>query len=215
MTQSAALAQQEPTADPRRGPGRPRHTDTEPRAYRAALDLFGRRGWSGLTLDGVATHAGIGKSSIYLRWKDKRQLLLEAVRDLQTHLDRPETDGLGIRDYLIAHARARADLFLGEHGPALANLYSAVVADREDFAEVCEEDITRGMRALAPRVERAVTDGELAEGTPVVALLDAIEGAIFFHVVLMPDARSPDEVKAGLGQYVATVVDVQLRGVPR
>lgn len=60
--------------------GRPRQTDIEPRSYVAVVDLSSQHGWAGLSLDAVATRAGMGKSTIYLRWKSKRDLLLEAVR---------------------------------------------------------------------------------------------------------------------------------------
>src|SRR4051794_13301982 len=153
----------------RRGPGRPRHADTEARAYRAVLELFGRRGWAGLSLDGVATHAGIGKSSIYLRWKDKRDLLLDALRDLESHLTVPvDIAGVTLRDHLVAHARARAELYLGEHGPALSHLYSAAQANPVEFEEIRQERISRGLLVLTDRIEKAVDEGELPKDTPVM-----------------------------------------------
>ncbi|MFC7403958.1 TetR/AcrR family transcriptional regulator [Georgenia alba] len=210
MTQPAALAPVTNPTTPRRGPGRPRHAETEPRAYRAALELFGRRGWAGLTLDGVATHAGIGKSSIYLRWRGKEDLLLDAVRDLQSRLPVPDTTGMGVRDYLLTHALARAELFRSDFGQALANLYAAAASDPEDFAELCSVDVARGMRTHAWRVEQAVADGELGPQTRVEPLLEAIEGAIFVHAVCSRAGRSDHE--GGVEDFVATVVDVQLRG---
>ncbi|MFD1717852.1 TetR/AcrR family transcriptional regulator [Georgenia deserti] len=206
MVQSAELAPSEPSIA-RRGPGRPRHADTEPRAYRAALELFGRRGWAGLTLDGVASHAGIGKSSIYLRWRGKRELLLEAVRHLRSQMDVPDTDSLDIRDCLVAHATARARLLRGEYGPAVVSLFAAVASDPEAFAELSDEDVVRGLRALAPRVEQAIADGELRTGTPVSALLDAIEGAVLVQAVLAPVGEAGQ-----LEEYVAGLVDLELDG---
>lgn len=197
----------------RRGPGRPRHADTEERAYRAVLELFGQKGWAGLSLDGVATHAGIGKSSIYLRWKDKRDLLLDALRDLDSHLSTPEgSDELGIRDYLVAHTQARAELYLGEHGPAIAHLYSAAQANPVEFEEIRQEGISRGLLSFAGRVEKAVEAGELPADTPVEHLLDAIEGAVLVHV-LLSSPSSKEKFRAGMADYVAKLVDIQLRGI--
>ena len=197
----------------RRGPGRPRHADTEARAYHAVLELFGKKGWAGLSLDGVATHAGIGKSSIYLRWKDKRDLLLDALRDLETHLAVPDDiAGVTIRDHLVAHARARAELYLGEHGPALSHLYSAAQANPVEFEEIRQERITRGVLALTGRIEKAIEDGELPKDTPNQHLLDAIEGAVMVHVLFNPPA-SRDELRAGIDAYVTRLVAIQLRGI--
>jgi AcrR family transcriptional regulator len=197
----------------RRGPGRPRHADTEARAYRAVLELFGQKGWSGLSLDGVATHAGIGKSSIYLRWKDKRDLLMDALHDLEEHVVVPEeTENLGIRDYLVAHATARAELYLGEHGSALSHLYSAAQANPAEFAEIRQQNISRGVLSLHGRIEQACAAGELPHDTPVDQLLDAIEGAVLVHV-LFNSPRSTDGLRAGIKDYVGVLVDIQLRGV--
>lgn len=210
MSDVVAAAQR--TEQPRRGPGRPRRADTESRAYRAALALLGQRGWSGLTLDGVATHAGLGKSSIYLRWNDKGELLLDAVRDLQDRVPLPQTDGLGIRDQLVVHARARADLLLGEYGPAMANLCTATAADPEALAQVRQVDLARGVCALTDRVEEAVAAGELPPGTVVRPLLEAIEGAILVHILVAP-TQTVAEIRADLDRYISALVDAQLRAL--
>lgn len=215
MTEMVAPAPPTAAGRPqRRGPGRPRHADTEPRAYRSALEIFGRRGWAGLTLDGVASHAGIGKSSIYLRWNDKGELLLDAVRDLQRRVPAPDTEGLGIRDLLVAHARARADLLTGDYGPALANLCTAAAADPDVLDEIRKVDLARGMCALTEQVEEAVRGGELAPGTAVGPLLEAIEGSILVHYLVNPTAPA-EELRAGLEGYVTALVDHQLRPLAR
>jgi AcrR family transcriptional regulator len=66
-------------AVPRRGRGRPRTPGAEKRIIDAALEEYGEHGWSGFTMDGVARRAGVGKSTVYLRWQDKDSLLTEAV----------------------------------------------------------------------------------------------------------------------------------------
>jgi AcrR family transcriptional regulator len=68
-----------PPGEPRRGRGRPRTPGAEKRIIDAALLEYGEQGWSGFTMDGVARRAGVGKSTVYLRWQDKDSLLSEAV----------------------------------------------------------------------------------------------------------------------------------------
>lgn len=65
--------------EPRRGRGRPRTPGAEERILDAALEEYGEHGWSGFTMDAVARRAGVGKSTVYLRWHDKDALLTEAV----------------------------------------------------------------------------------------------------------------------------------------
>lgn len=193
----------------RRGPGRPRHADTEPRAYAAALTIFGRRGWAGLTLDGVASEAGIGKSSIYLRWSGKRELLTEAIEHLAAQHPTPDTSGLSLREHLVAHAQARAELYLGEYGPAMIELYAAAAGAPEVFADLCLRDVSRGMHASVQRVQEAIDAGELADDTNVVAFLDAIEGGLMVSAVVAR-ARGEDQRASAFAEHL---VHQQLEGV--
>jgi AcrR family transcriptional regulator len=45
----------------------------------AALDELRGSGYSGFTFDAVAARAHTGKASIYRRWSDKRQLVMDAI----------------------------------------------------------------------------------------------------------------------------------------
>jgi Transcriptional regulator len=45
----------------------------------AALDELRGSGYSGFTFDAVAARAHTGKASIYRRWPDKRQLVMDAI----------------------------------------------------------------------------------------------------------------------------------------
>src|SRR3954453_19377357 len=65
--------------EPRRGRGRPRTPRADKLIIDAALEEYGEHGWSGFTMDGGARRAGVGKSTVYLRWQDKDSLLTEAV----------------------------------------------------------------------------------------------------------------------------------------
>ena len=83
MTEPDSPRAGETTPEVRRRRGRPRDPQLEERALEATLAVFGERGWVGLTIDEVAARALVGKSSIYLRWKDKETLLAAALRDIQ------------------------------------------------------------------------------------------------------------------------------------
>jgi AcrR family transcriptional regulator len=196
----------------KRGPGRPRHADTEDRAYKAVLDLFGQRGWAGVSLDAVASHAGIGKSSIYLRWKDKHALLLDAVRHLEVGHVNPAPE-LGIREYLIAHCRRRAELLLGDLGPMIANVVSAAVANPAEFGEIRDESIDQGALALGARIDRAVADGELPASTSADLLIGTVEGTVYFHFLMARAGAPREDLRDGLEEYVTALVDTVLRGL--
>jgi len=228
------------SVEPARGRGRPRDPQLERRALRATLEIFSEKGWTGLTLDEVATRAKVGKSSLYLRWPDRQALLAAALREVQ--LDQDEsghgaesgatddavakdgadetgadsepgptpTQKLSLRDYLVAHARRRADLYLGEHGLAMFRLYAEARANLEIFSEVREEAITKFVHDERRRVQDAIEKGDLPASASAVRILDAVEGAIFMHILVTPPGLVA-RVRAGLEDYIDAMVDDQLR----
>lgn len=234
-----APVEAEAPAGPTRGRGRPRDPRLESRALRAALEVFSEKGWTGLTLDEVATRAKVGKSSLYLRWPDRQALLAAALRGVQLDQEDsgPEADAAAddaaqdrpadapaaaddqsaepeptpsLRDYLVAHARRRADLYLGENGLAMLRLYAEARANPEIFSEIREEAITKFVHDERRRVQEAIESGDLPATASPVRILDAVEGAIFMHILVTPPSLVA-RVQAGLDQYIEAMVDDQLR----
>ena len=69
------------TADPEaRRPGRPRSTEADEAILEAAVDLFAEGGFDGLTVEGVAARANVGKATIYRRYPSKVDLVIAASR---------------------------------------------------------------------------------------------------------------------------------------
>ncbi|MEO0962828.1 MAG: helix-turn-helix domain-containing protein, partial [Pseudomonadota bacterium] len=61
--------------------GRPRSAATEQAIFSAARALLTEEGYDGVTIEGVARRAGVGKQTIYRRFDGKAQLLIAAFRD--------------------------------------------------------------------------------------------------------------------------------------
>ena len=205
-------------AEPPRAPGRPRDPELETRVQRAALQVFGEVGWRGLTMDAIASRARVGKSALYLRWADKGEVLVDALRRAQRDaLDVPD-DGTpdtapapaSVRDYLVRHALRRANLYLGAYGLAMMRLYTDVWANPEILGALRARAVTRFVLDERQRVAAAVDRGEFAPGASPVRILDAIEGAVLMHILVTPAELLP-RVRAGIQEYVELMVDDQMR----
>src|SRR5436309_7946923 len=64
--------------------GRSRGDGREPSRkplLRAAIDCFARLGYQGTTIDRIARDAGVTKGAVYYHFRDKEELLFEAVKD--------------------------------------------------------------------------------------------------------------------------------------
>lgn len=93
--------------------GRPRDADADDRIIDAALAEYAAHGRAGYSLNGVARRAGVGKSSIYLRWADKESLLVDAVH---ARAEAPSVDTGSLRGDLAAVVTWLLRHFLTEVG---------------------------------------------------------------------------------------------------
>lgn len=60
---------------------RDKRTPSKKQLMSAAIDCFARLGYQGTTIDRIARAAGVTKGAIYYHFRDKEQVLFEAVRD--------------------------------------------------------------------------------------------------------------------------------------
>jgi AcrR family transcriptional regulator len=63
--------------------GRPRSPECDAAILSAALTLLAREGYSRMSMDAVATEAGVSKPTIYARYRGKADLATAALRDLR------------------------------------------------------------------------------------------------------------------------------------
>ena len=62
----------------KRPPGRPRSEHARLAILRSTLRLLGENGFSNLTIEAVAAHASVGKTTVYRWWPNKAALIADA-----------------------------------------------------------------------------------------------------------------------------------------
>lgn len=77
------------TDEPRRG--RPRDPSRDEAIIDAALDLLVRDGYDRLSMESVATEAGVGKATVYRRWGNKAELVIDAMATIKPAIDSIDT----------------------------------------------------------------------------------------------------------------------------
>ncbi|VXB12584.1 TetR/AcrR family transcriptional regulator [Aeromicrobium sp. 9AM] len=63
--------------------GRPRDPSRDEAIIDAAIDLLVRDGYDRLSMEAVATEAGVGKATVYRRWSNKAELVIDAMATLK------------------------------------------------------------------------------------------------------------------------------------
>jgi AcrR family transcriptional regulator len=166
------------------GPGRPRSAAADTAILDAALSVFADAGLDGMTMEGVAARAGVGKATIYRRYPSKVQLVLAAARSLST-AEAPQPDTGSFREDLRLTARGLVHLLRDTvAGFAVRQLVAEL--DRNAELRDAHAEFLAGRRAnMATAVQRGVERGELSPDTDAEMVADLIAGPIFYrHLVL-------------------------------
>jgi AcrR family transcriptional regulator len=109
------------------GPGRPRDPGLDVAIRAAAIDLLGEAGYARLSMEKVASRAGVSKASLYLRWPNKEALAIDALQHRARPVPEvPDTGSLpgDMRAFLRGLLRARS-----EAGRALAGVSGEIAAN--------------------------------------------------------------------------------------
>jgi AcrR family transcriptional regulator len=136
-----------------RRPGRPRSEEADRAILDAALEELVERGLAGVSMESVANRAGVAKTTLYRRWKDKVALCMEAVGRTKEVLAEPATGSLR-GDLVQLAGQQYRELWEGEFGRLMPRF--AVEARRypELARRVWEEHIAT-RREVGYRVLRA------------------------------------------------------------
>ena len=161
------------TTAPRRR-GRPRSALAQKAIIEAVLELLAEgTSVEALSMEAVASRAGVGKATIYRRWPHKDALLFDAVASIKEPLPTPR--GGSVRDDLIQLVRAAGkarDSRTGRILPCMIPELQRPGHLRDQYLGMVEarRDVLRGV------LHRGIVTGELRPDTDVeiaVTLLTA------------------------------------------
>jgi AcrR family transcriptional regulator len=140
-------------------------------------------GYSGLTIEGIAARAGVGKQTIYRWWPSKADVLLEAGA-AKADLYVPVTDHGSYRADLRAFLEASYAL---GNLPQLADVLRALMAeaqlDREFGDRFRVSFLERRRDALGVITSRARQRGDLPDHPEPAIVADIVFGTIWYRTL--------------------------------
>ncbi|HEY2239304.1 MAG TPA: TetR/AcrR family transcriptional regulator [Streptosporangiaceae bacterium] len=190
-------------ATPQRG--RPRSEQADRAILAATLELLAERGIAGMSIEEVASRAGVGKATIYRRWSSKGALALDAFL-AEFRGQQPLPDSGSLRGDLRASLRAWVHAVTRTPvGRILADLIGEIQHDKDlavSYRERVLEPLRQQHRIM---LDRAIARGEIPAGTDREVALDLMFGASQHRLLLghLPLTE----------QFVGQVVDVIVAGL--
>ncbi|MER7622815.1 TetR/AcrR family transcriptional regulator [Streptomyces sp. NPDC126503] len=180
--------------------GRPRSTEADAAILEATRAALVELGWSKLTMGDVATRAGVAKTTLYRRWANKSELVVDAVAVLFDELELPD---LGSLRADIEHVVLQFAALLER--PETKTALMAVVAEstrdeplreriRSSIVDRQKRLVLDGRRRAQLRGELPVDrDPETVEATDGL-IFDVIAGAVVHRALVSAEPVDADWV---------------------
>ena len=160
--------------------GRPRDPRRREAILRAAIELVAEVGYDRMTVEALATRAGVSKPTIYRRWPGgKKDIVIDAIRTQARggrHAARP---GQPARRPARAASATMID-HIDEDAHLAGGLISQLRESEELAALMRDEVVAHERRRLDGLLARAVERGELSADARVTPLFHDIAGSIVF-----------------------------------
>jgi AcrR family transcriptional regulator len=180
--------------------GRPREARADRAIVTATLELMAQRGIRDLRMDDVADRAGVGKATIYRRYRSKDELVSDAVATLVSEITIPDS-GSTRTDLLVLMTQA-VKLYSGSPAAGLMPVLLEEASRNPELACTVRERFLAGRRAaLSAVLQRGVQRGDLRRGLDLELALDVLGGAIFYRLLVTGEAID-DRLAEGIVELI-------------
>lgn len=142
-------------------------------------------GYVGLSVEAVASRAGVNKTTIYRRWPTIDDLLVDALTAWSLDIQIPDTGTL--ETDLLALGSELADLLNGGVGREVAAVVLTAGLRSARLGEATRRYFDHQAHRATPTVTRAMGRGELPADTDPSALLTTFRAPLFYRMVTTGD----------------------------
>ena len=186
------------------GRGRPRSPETRAKILKAAYEMLNEVGFMDLTIEGVAARSGVGKPTIYRRWKTKSALAMDAFLEaVNPELAFPDTGSA--QDDFREQMQKIVKLMKSPRGEVLASVIGCGQAEEELIAAFRENWLIPRRKDAKRIFQRGVERGELRSDVDVEVAIDALYSPLFYRLLLKHQPLTE--------KFVDELVDVVMKGL--
>ncbi|KAA8880659.1 TetR/AcrR family transcriptional regulator [Nocardia colli] len=149
----------------------------------ATLAELGEKGFAALTIENVARRAGVHKTTVYRRWKDPQNLIIDALTDhVASNIAIPDTGDVASDLRQLARHVVRL-----QNSPVDRAVTAALHSDAARLPEIAairSHFFGDRFRRAEPIVSRAVERGELPVGTDPTSTIKALIAPIYLRILV-------------------------------
>jgi AcrR family transcriptional regulator len=185
---------------PRRA-GRPPSRKAREAIVRAACKMIEDRGLTGVTMEGAAALAGVGKPTVYRHFADRHELAMAALMQIATPPSAPGGDDDPLEE-LKAQMLAMAALFESPAGRFAASVLASGHGETEMSKAFRGHFVEQRREQSRELLERAKAKGSIRHDADIELALDQLYGAILYRLLIGRSAVNRQFVTALLEQLL-------------
>jgi AcrR family transcriptional regulator len=158
-----------------------------------------------LSIERVARTAGVGKATIYRRWRGKEELFVDVLRASEP--PEPALPGTSMRDDLVVLLEAVRRRGLANRSSAiLHNVFAQMKSSPKIWDAYHANVVTPRRRILADVLLRGQGNGELRTDVDIDVIGDLVFGPMLVRTIMRPDSPLPEDL-------AEVMVDTVLEGL--
>jgi AcrR family transcriptional regulator len=157
----------------------------------ATSDLLTEVGYEKLSVEDVASHAGVHKTTVYRRWPTKAELVFAAVI-AEAEVNVPIPDSGSLHGDLQALARSVAANIGSDGGTRQGRTLVAAAASSNELAANMHSFWALRFAAAAAVVDRAIERGELPNDADANLIVETLVGPLWLRLLLTGEPIDTD-----------------------
>lgn len=161
--------------------GRPRDPAVDRAIVDAARSVLARKGFTGASMDEIARQAGVGKDTLYRRWKSKEELVLHLLTLMaEENVPVPQLDDPRYALLIFLQDIVRVNVCT-DLGPIIAGVVGE--SDRNQRLADGFQQFWKERRAIPAAIIRRIVPSATT-AAEVELMLDHILGPIYYRLLL-------------------------------
>jgi AcrR family transcriptional regulator len=178
--------------------GRPRNPKTQSDILSAAGLILVEEGYRALTMERLAARAGVGKTTVYRRWKSMSELVSDVLEEADNAWPMPQTRSENITDDLKALYR---NWISGMSGAGkIIPILIAEGIQNADLANLLHQRFILPRRLLAiAMIDKAIERGEISKNADSATAIDMFMGRMWYRQLVTGERIKIDDEDKVIG----------------
>jgi AcrR family transcriptional regulator len=192
------------------GTARPggRTARTAESVFASTIGELMERPYADVSVETIASRAGVHKTTVYRRWGGKAELIAQALGSAAAaHIEVPDTGR--VESDLRALSRSVGAVLADPGGAAITRALLAGAAESPEISALMDRFWAARLAAISVIVDRAVSRGEIPPGTDAAEFMHALAAPLYYRLLVSRDpVTEPDADRAAAAALTAAQAGV-------